>query len=135
MGAQDRTQMIEQDSMPHGFDPSPARSGLSVRLASDCADIEAAQKLRWDVFRSELGANLSHSRALDIDPYDAVCDHLLVEDSSAGACRVVGTYRLLRQSVAQRHSGFYSAGQSALRPLAGGAGELLELGRSSVAAA
>ena len=67
MGAQDRTQMIEQDSMPHGFDPSPARSGLSVRLASDCADIEAAQKLRWDVFRSELGANLSHSRALESD--------------------------------------------------------------------
>lgn len=134
MGAQDRTQMIEQDSMPHGVDPSPARSGLSVRLARDCADIEAAQKLRWDVFRSELGANLSHSRALDIDPYDAVCDHLLVEDSSAGACRVVGTYRLLRQSVAQQHSGFYSAGEYDLSPLAGGAGELLELGRSCVAA-
>ena len=126
--------MIEQDSIPHGVDQSPARSALSVRLAKDRVDVEAAQKLRWDVFRSELGANLSHSRALDIDPYDAVCDHLLVEDSDAGASRVVGTYRLLRQSVAQQHSGFYSAGEYDLSPLAGGAGELLELGRSCVAA-
>ena len=129
MGALDRTQMFERDSMLHA-----AGSGLAVRLAQDSADIEAAQKLRWDVFRSELGANLVHSGALDIDPYDAVCDHLLVEDFSAGTLQVVGTYRLLRQSVAQQRSGFYSAGEYDLSPLADGAGELLELGRSCVAA-
>lgn len=119
--------------MPHGIDRGAARSGLTVRLAANHADIEAAQKLRWDVFRSELGAKLANSRALDSDPYDAVCDHLLVEDSRSGRCQVVGTYRLLRQSVAQQLSGFYSAGEYDLTPLAGGTGEMLELGRSCVA--
>lgn len=120
--------------MSYGIGRDPGRSGLTVRLAADHADIEAAQKLRWDVFRSELGAKLANSRALDSDHYDAVCDHLLVEDSRSGRCRVVGTYRLLRQTVAKQLSGFYSAGEFDLTPLAGGTGEMLELGRSCVAA-
>jgi putative hemolysin len=54
---------------------------------------------------------------------------------------VIGTYRLLRQTVADANRGFYSAGEYDLRkpaaPLPGcalsGAGQLLELGRSCVA--
>jgi len=114
-------------------DWNPTGTGLNVRLASGSADIEAAQKLRWDVFRSELGANLAHDRALDIDPYDDGCDHLLVEDTTGGVPRVVGTYRLLRQSVAQQRSGFYSAGEYDLTPVTRGSSEMLELGRSCVA--
>jgi putative hemolysin len=116
-------------------DGNPIESGLNVRLAAGSADIEAAQKLRWDIFRCELGANIAHARALDVDPYDAVCDHLLVEDTSGGAPRVVGTYRLLRQSVAEQRSGFYSAGEYDLARVIGGTGEMLELGRSCVAPA
>jgi putative hemolysin len=77
----------------------------------------------------------------DIDDYDAVCDHLLVIDHSAGeagAPRVVGTYRLLRQDVALAHRGFYSAGEYDLSPLIAQSafgGQLLELGRSCVAPA
>ena len=68
---------------------------------------------------------------LDVDPYDAVCDHLLVEDNG----QAVGTYRLLRKSVANVHSGFYSAGEFCLDPLGECQGEWLELGRSCVAPA
>lgn len=109
---------------------------LTVRLADCPQDIAAAQRLRWDIFYADMGADSAgRAEGLDIDPYDAVCDHLLVEDDG----RVVGTYRLLRQSIAMRHSGFYTAGEYALEPILRGSeregGELLELGRSCVAPA
>jgi len=109
---------------------------LTVRLANCPQDIAAAQHLRWDIFYADMGADgAGRAEGLDIDPYDAVCDHLLVEDDG----RVVGTYRLLRQSSAMRHSGFYTAGEYALEPILRGSeregGELLELGRSCVAPA
>jgi len=114
---------------------------LHVRLAEGPDDLRAAQALRHRVFYEERGAvPVAEAPAgLDSDPYDAVCDHLLVvERVSCGAERIVGTYRLLRQEVAERHRGFYSAGEFDLSPLlgSGGAsdGQLLELGRSCVAA-
>ncbi len=112
----------------------PKPRSLSVRLASSAADIEAAQRLRWDVFYRERGATPLEDISLDQDPYDSVCDHLLVEDSASGTPEVIGTYRLLRQSVAASREGFYSAGEYDLRPLARTLGEQLELGRSCVAA-
>lgn len=106
---------------------------LSVRLATCNADIEAAQRLRWEIFYSAMGATPVDDNELDVDPYDPICDHLLVEDNAAGVVKVVGTYRLLRESVANTRHGFYSAGEYDLAPLAQQGGELLELGRSCVA--
>ena len=111
---------------------------LEVRLAASDEEVEAAQALRYGIFFEEMGARAEpHVAAagLDLDPYDPFCDHLLVIDHDA-APRVIGTYRLLRQSVAARHRGFYSAAEFDLGPLLSGAdgGQLLELGRSCVAA-
>jgi L-ornithine Nalpha-acyltransferase len=125
--------------------PHIHRAGaLDVRLATTEEEIRAAQTLRYDIFYNEMGAvptaeTLSLSR--DFDPYDAMCDHLLVIDhSNERAPRVVGTYRLLRQLVAQQNQGFYSAGEYDLSPLLcktfqsriGEGKQLLELGRSCV---
>lgn len=109
----------------------PADRDLTVRLAETPVDLRAVQRLRWEVFCRDLGAYSSASDGLDIDPYDAVCDHLLVEDAG----QPVGTYRLLRKSVADAHSGFYSAGEYCLSGLSSCNGEWLELGRSCVAPA
>ena len=112
---------------------------LSVRLAVSAADIAAAQALRYRIFYGEMGAKPTPAMGLtghDVDEYDAVCDHLLVVDHSAGIRpQVVGTYRLLRQDVASAHRGFYSAGEYDLSRLVAHAGpdRLLELGRSCVA--
>ncbi|MEN9931829.1 MAG: hypothetical protein RIS17_402 [Pseudomonadota bacterium] len=112
---------------------------LEVRLAEDDEDIAAAQALRYEVFHREMGAHASstvHRLRRDIDPFDALCDHLLVIDHGAITPRVVGTYRLLRQDVAAAHGGFYSAGEYDLAPLIAAARpgrQLLELGRSCVA--
>lgn len=113
---------------------------LDVRLATSEEEVAAAQALRYAIFYDEMGAqptarHLATGR--DIDDYDSVCDHLLVIDHGLdGQPRVVGTYRLLRQSVAMAHRGFYSAGEFDLSPLIAhvpAGRQLLELGRSCVA--
>lgn len=122
---------------------------LEVRLATGRKDILCAQRLRYEVFYEEMSATpgvLAGMRRLDQDPYDAICDHLLVEDRSALSARpdgwartrrpqVVGTYRLLRQEVAQRSLGFYTAGEYDIEPLIAAKSpryRFMELGRSCV---
>ena len=131
---------------PHGNKPArdkparrPSSSHLSVRLARDTDDLAAVQRLRWQVFFEEMGAGATDDApapGYDSDPFDVLCDHLLVTDETAdGEEIVVGTYRLLRESVARVHGGFYSAGEFDLAALTEGRGdtrELLELGRSCV---
>ena len=76
----------------------------------------------------------------DVDAFDAICDHLLVIDHdrrrNGPRAAVVGTYRLLRQDVAERHGGFYSAGEFDIGELIARHPDLrfLELGRSCVLA-
>lgn len=128
---------------PHLLDAAPHmhRAGqLDVRIARSEEEITAAQALRYRIFYEEMGARPTlamQAARRDIDDYDAICDHLLVIDHGAdGRPQVVGTYRMLRQSIAEAHRGFYSAGEYDLSPLlaAGHGGQLLELGRSCVAA-
>ena len=106
-----------------------------LRLAVTAADVEAAQRLRYEVFNVELNEGLAASEAsgLDIDVFDAVCDHLLVIDRPSGA--VVGTYRLQTGASAARHLGYYSAREFGFEPFESARGEIVELGRACVAAA
>ncbi|MCB5174083.1 GNAT family N-acetyltransferase [Microvirga lenta] len=117
---------------------------LEVRLATTTQEIRQAQKLRFKVFYEEMSAvpnSISLVSRRDIDDYDTLCDHLLVLDhdvkakSPRGAKpKVVGTYRLLRQEVADRNWGFYTAGEYDIAPLIEAHRDLrfLELGRSCV---
>ncbi len=113
---------------------------LEVRLARSEAEIEAAQALRYRVFYDEMHAKPSPEMAAvrrDFDRFDAYFDHLLVvdHDRGDGPEGIVGTYRLLRRSVALRHGGFYSVSEYDIAPLLAQEGEILELGRSCVDAA
>jgi putative hemolysin len=110
---------------------------LMLRLASGPSDIDAAQALRYRVFYDEMRARPTPEaaqRQRDVDPFDEICDHLLVIDTSrpVGAGAVVATYRLLRGSVARAYGRFYTAGEYDIGCLFGYPGEMLELGRSCV---
>jgi putative hemolysin len=114
--------------------PPSRGADLTVRLARDGRDLEAAQKLRFEVFNKELrmGLPVSVATGLDQDIYDGYCDHLLVIDNDAGG--VVGTYRLLPAS--RRPSfGFSSESEFELENIRRSGLNLLELGRSCVAPA
>jgi putative hemolysin len=121
------------------LDPVLGRLGsLEVRLATTAGEIRRAQRLRYQVFCDEMSAaptGLSFIARRDTDRYDAVCDHLLVLDYAIGSKpKVVATYRLLRQEVAERHFGFYAAAEYDVAPLVAANPQLrfLELGRSCV---
>lgn len=111
---------------------------FQVRLAKTSKEIEAAQALRYRVFYEEMEALPTPemlARRLDFDDFDSFCDHLLVIDAEAvggSAATVVGTYRLLRRSVALQHGGFYSQQEYDVSPLLDFPGEIVELGRSCV---
>ncbi len=113
---------------------------LETRLARSDREIEAAQAIRYRVFVEEMQAQLPPDaiRARrDVDAWDAICDHLLVIDNAIDGDaddRIVGTYRLLRQEVAEAHGGFYSASEFDIAPLLARHPEtrFMELGRSCV---
>jgi putative hemolysin len=110
---------------------------LEVRLTRSEAEIEAAQALRYRVFYDEMHATPSPEMAAvrrDFDRFDDLCDHLVVVDHERGDGPegIVGTYRLLRRSVALQHGGFYSSSEYDISRLVETPGEILELGRSCV---
>jgi L-ornithine Nalpha-acyltransferase len=132
----------------HDFGDMPDILGrvgsLEVRLARTKKDIRRAQRLRYKVFYEEMSATPNPTAYLtrrDKDPFDPICDHLLVLDYDVPTKpfrklkpKVVGTYRLLRQDVASRNFGFYSNGEFDLSSLiqANKSSKFLELGRSCV---
>ena len=104
----------------------------ATRLARSAEDVRAAQQLRFEVFNLELNEGLEQSYAtgLDADPFDAVCDHLLVEQVATG--HIVGTYRLQTGASAAKNLGYYCAQEfefSVFEPLRH---EIVELGRACV---
>jgi len=137
---------LHRPARDHGsLDPVLGRIGsLEVRLATTRREIRRAQRLRFKVFYEEMSAlpaGASRLSRRDVDDYDAICDHLLVIDHGAGSTpfgspkpQVVGTYRLLRQEVAECHGGFYTAAEYEIAPLIERHPSLrfLELGRSCV---
>lgn len=98
------------------------------------------------MFYEELHARPRPEAALqriDSDRFDAFCDHLVVvqrtdlpDDQAIVLAdgELIGTYRLLRQEVAEANGGFYTQAEFDIAPLIGKHRDLrfLELGRSCV---
>jgi putative hemolysin len=122
---------------PAGGPASTTSSGprYTLLLSTDSALIEAAQRLRHDVFTSEpgfavSGASPGFEAGRDADRFDEFCDHLLVREENSG--EVVGCYRMLPPPGAIAAGGLYTAtefdvaGLDPLRP------SLVEMGRAVV---
>jgi len=109
-----------------------APSHYATRLARNADEIRAAQVLRFEVFNLELNEGLasSHATGFDADPFDEVCDHLLVEHKPTGA--VVGTYRLQTGLNAKARLGYYCAQEFDFEVFEPVRGEIIELGRACV---
>lgn len=117
--------------------PATESSRYSVVISTDPANIEAAQRLRYQTFAEEMGAALPKAirgpltgDMIDVDQFDPYSDHLLARDETSG--RIVGCYRLLPPDGARAAGGLFAdttfdiGGLNQLRP------ELVELGRASV---
>lgn len=104
-----------------------------VKIVETAEELEAALRLRFEVFNLEMNEGLAASweTGLDQDRYDAHADHLIVIDKR-NQNRVVGTYRMLTKSRVIGNGGFYSEGEFDLTNLKKLPEEILEMGRSCV---
>jgi len=109
-----------------------APSQYAIRLAASPEDIQAAQALRFQVFNLELNEGLAHSYAtgLDADPFDTVCDHLIVEHVSSQ--QIVGTYRLQTGASALKNLGYYCEQEFHFEVFEPFRNQIVELGRACV---
>jgi putative hemolysin len=119
----------DQPSGPAATTPSGPR--YTLLLSTDPALIDAAQRLRHDVFTSEPGFELEGAvDGRDADRFDEFCDHLLVREENSG--ELVGCYRMLPPPGAIAAGGLYTATEfdvAALDPLRP---SLVEMGRAVV---
>ena len=107
------------------------KPGFQSTWASNSSEIKEAQRLRYKVFAEEMGANLAaSSEGLDVDEFDAYCDHLLIRDQET--LKVVGTYRVLPPHKAQEIGRLYSDSEFDLTRLNHLRPKMVELGRSCV---
>ena len=100
----------------------------TLLLSTDPSLIEEAQRLRYEVFTSEPGFELTSTT--DADRFDQYCDHLLVREDTTG--ELVGCYRMLPPPGAIAAGGLYTATEfdvGALDPLRP---SLVEMGRAVV---
>lgn len=111
---------------------------LQVSWARSEADLQAAQRLRYQIFALEMGAQLpsttQSANGLDVDYFDAFCEHLLVHtiNEQGQSDRLVGTYRVLSPDAAKRAGGLYADGEFDLHALKSLRPKMVELGRSCV---
>jgi putative hemolysin len=120
---------------PDGAPAPTAGPRYSLLLSTDPSLIEAAQRLRYDVFTSTPGFTVPVGPTgpyapRDVDRFDEYCDHLLVRDDDTGD--LVGCYRMLAPAGAIAAGGLYTATEfdvDAFDPLRS---SLVEMGRAVV---
>jgi putative hemolysin len=106
---------------------------FTVGLATTDQEILETQKLRYQIFAGELGAQIDGgTEGIDRDEYDAYCKHLCVREALTG--ELVASTRILTGEQAARAGGFYSAGEFELSMIDSLPGRVMEVGRTCVRA-
>ncbi|ALK91479.1 GNAT family N-acetyltransferase [Limnohabitans sp. 103DPR2] len=110
---------------------SVSNSLIQVSWAKHQDEVREAQRLRYSIFATEMGARLPVTlEGHDIDLFDDYCEHLLVRD--AVSQQVVGTYRVLTPAQAKRAGSTYTDTEFDLTRLRHIRERMVELGRSCV---
>ncbi|MEH3132873.1 MAG: GNAT family N-acetyltransferase [Mycolicibacterium neoaurum] len=122
--------LIPADDTAHATSGTPAPR-YTLLLSTEPEHIEAAQRLRHEVFTSEPGFALTASPdGLDADRFDQYCDHLLVREDGSG--ELVGCYRMLPPPGAIAAGSLYTATEFDVRLLDTLRPSLVEMGRAVV---
>ena len=98
----------------------------ATRAATTPEDLEAAQRLRFRAFIAGTGA-AARADGRDVDDFDAVCDHVLIEEAKSG--RLVATFRLMPLASGAEIGRCYSAQYYELEALRSFEGPMVEMGR------
>jgi len=106
-------------------------SVFSVKMAQTTEDVMACQKLRYDVFATEMGAEVeSIISGYDQDHFDAHCRHLMVIDETDN--KVIATTRILTNSNAKSAGSYYSETEFDISNITALNKKFMEIGRTCV---
>ncbi|MGO9250123.1 MAG: GNAT family N-acetyltransferase [Mycobacterium sp.] len=124
--------LIASDKPDNPATSPSAGPRYSLLLSTDPGMIEAAQRLRYDVFSSTPGFTLPAvaDEPRDVDRFDEYCDHLLVRDDDTG--ELVGCYRMLAPAGAIAAGGLYTETEFDVRAFDPLRPSLVEMGRAVV---
>lgn len=111
-------------------DIATQKTRLYTAIARNASEIAEAQRLRYQVFAEEMGAEVKGPEGLDVDEYDDFCEHLLVRESETH--QVIGTYRILNPENAVKAGGYYSASEFDLSRIEHLFNQTVEVGRACV---
>jgi putative hemolysin len=101
-----------------------------AHYAQNIYELELIKKLRFNVFRQELQDDPAEN-GVDEDEYDMFCHHIMV--THIPSQKLVGTYRLQTNDMANNHIGFYSNQEFQLEKIPKHIlNESIELGRACV---
>lgn len=104
-------------------------SSLVLGIATSQEEVEAVQRLRYDVYTKEMGVHFPEAiDGRDVDHFDEFCQHLIVMDTKENLA--VGTYRILTPEKAVEAGGYYSESEFELNQMEHLRPELSECGRS-----
>lgn len=113
--------------------PGLEAGGLTLSLARTADELAELQRLRLRVFAADLGARFPDAQGdRDVDAFDPWCLHFMVRNKASG--QVVGTYRLLTPEAAVAAGRYYADAEFDLAPIASLRPQLVEVGRSCIAA-
>jgi putative hemolysin len=102
------------------------RDPYIIKTVESSWELAAALKLRHNVFMQEL-LHAPATGGFDMDRFDMTCDHLVIIDKKTS--KVVGTYRLISSTYANR---YYSSQEFDISGLLSMPGHKLELGRACI---
>lgn len=118
----------------NALDHTKPLPNFEVRIATSNADKVAAQRLRYDVFVEELGADgplVDHGDRLEKDQFDQHAQQLVLLDKTRPQPdQIIGVYRLMDAANARAAGQFYSENEFDLGVLLSSERTVLELGRS-----
>ena len=103
-----------------------------IKFAETEEEIEAAMRLRYEVFNLEQGKGLDSANLnqIDQDEFDEHCLQLVIVEKKTS--RIVGTYRVHLGVVAKTELGLYSAREYNIEGIDDIIDEVIEVGRSCV---
>lgn len=107
-----------------------ARGAYEARLAKTPADVEAAQRLRFQAFVANRDGVAPRGDARDADHLDAKCDHMLVEERKTG--QLVCCFRMMPLRSGAEIDNCYSAQYYNLEALRDYPSPMIEMGRFCV---
>lgn len=102
-----------------------------VSFANNKQKITECQKLRYEVFAEEMGAELeSADTGLDQDKFDPHCRHLMVRDNKIN--KVIATTRIINNENAQKAGSYYSETEFDISEIITLNKKFMEIGRTCV---